>query len=785
MKKRIQDVLLLAVGWLLWCSAVLAQTTTQINSPIISAVASGDRVRITAPASIVQMRVEVYDRNGAKVWDSEIHGNVFDWQLQDGQAQRLAAADYFCVITVKNLAGRLNQRTGSIQIGEKDVHVGTADVRKLSAPQSQAIGPVEEDASWTIVNAAPNQTTTVIGHDGKDGQITRGRGAFSFQLGDFYSGNSQEQMRLTEEGSLGIGTSKPKFKLDVAGAIRARGGFVFNDGSTLNVNELGVLTRTSADGNITPNAAGAGTQGRLAKWTDNVGTLGDSVITENGGAIGIGNSNPDSLVNIQGPIPTLLGKLVVIRSTGANNGFGLQMDAVGSGNNAVGLAVNGVPKAAFSWDNSRQFLGLVNFAYSGNDFALRLNVDGSLTYHDGATSTEQFRITKNGNIGIGTNSPAYRIDVVGRARFRQNAGDNGATNSAGFWLFQNAPVSKDRAFIGMESDNTVGLYGGLGGWGLVMNTQTAKVGIGTTDPQERLHVVGNGLFSGNGSFGGAVGIGTPNPAGPLHVNVPSSGNPISAVTIDVQSFQTPANAAASYYLKVHDIGSGAVPSFLIRGDGNVGIGTSAPEQNLHVNGSEILSTGPTAGFKFRTRNSNSSSNDWVWYADDYFNDGVNEYAHLWKAGLGNAISVFHTGVVRLHYLYSPGDSYLCFNSYLTFISACSSSLRYKTNIALFSSGLEFIRQLRPITFDWKESGKRDIGFGAEDVARVDPLFVTYNDKGEVEGVKYDRLSVAFVNAFKEQQAQIERQQKQIDELKQMLMTQQTRTKPKKGTRLGR
>ena len=63
---------------------------------------------------------------------------------------------------------------------------------------------------------------------------------------------------------------------------------------------------------------------------------------------------------------------------------------------------------------------------------------------------------------------------------------------------------------------------------------------------------------------------------------------------------------------------------------------------------------------------------------------------------------------------------------------------------------------------------RDLGLGAEDVAKVEPLLVTHNDKGEVEGVKYDRLSVAFVNAFKEQQAQIEAQQKEIAALKKVV-----------------
>ncbi len=38
----------------------------------------------------------------------------------------------------------------------------------------------------------------------------------------FFSGKDVEQMRLTEEGNLGVGTDKPKAKLDVAGVIRTR-----------------------------------------------------------------------------------------------------------------------------------------------------------------------------------------------------------------------------------------------------------------------------------------------------------------------------------------------------------------------------------------------------------------------------------------------------------------------------------------------------------------------------------------------------------------------------------
>ena len=51
--------------------------------------------------------------------------------------------------------------------------------------------------------------------------------------------------------------------------------------------------------------------------------------------------------------------------------------------------------------------------------------------------------------------------------------------------------------------------------------------------------------------------------------------------------------------------------------------------------------------------------------------------------------------------------------------------------------------------------------GAEDVEKVEPLLVTYNDKGEVEGVKYDRVAVVLLNAVKEQQDLITKQAQQL------------------------
>jgi len=117
----------------------------------------------------------------------------------------------------------------------------------------------------------------------------------------------------------------------------------------------------------------------------------------------------------------------------------------------------------------------------------------------------------------------------------------------------------------------------------------------------------------------------------------------------------------------------------------------------------------------------------------------------------NALDV--NGNISFSTLGAAGSSHLCLNN-LNQIASCSSSLRYKTELHPFRGGLNLIDRLQPLTFRWKTDQTLDLGLGAEDVAAVEPLLVTHNAKGEIEGVKYDRLSAVFINAFKEQQNQI-------------------------------
>ena len=132
-------------------------------------------------------------------------------------------------------------------------------------------------------------------------------------------------------------------------------------------------------------------------------------------------------------------------------------------------------------------------------------------------------------------------------------------------------------------------------------------------------------------------------------------------------------------------------------------------------------------------------------------------------GTTNPASRLHVaGIIQVDILGSAGSTTVCRNS-SNHLSSCSSSLRYKTAIAPFSSGLNLVNRLRPITFNWKTGGLRDLGLGAEDVEKIEPLLVTYNETGEVEGVKYDRVAIVLLNAVKEQQVQIEQQRKQLEQ----------------------
>ena len=269
--------------------------------------------------------------------------------------------------------------------------------------------------------------------------------------------------------------------------------------------------------------SGSGTANQITKWTG-ANTLGNSVITDNGN-IGIGTTSPDKLFVVQGIVPSTLGTMSVIRTTGSNNGFGLLMDATGTGNNNLGFAVGGAPKASFAWDNSRTFLGFANFNYSPNDFSLRVNSDGSLTFHDGSSSAERFRVTAAGNVGIGTTSPGSKLDVNGTVNISSTLTQGGGYGYIGSFNTQTRPRAgadlavnwnysggnRDIDLWNTDTNNSSGqsfvfkqLTGASSHTDLVTFMAGGNVGIGTVSPSAKLHVVGTAYITSNLTVDGNI-----------------------------------------------------------------------------------------------------------------------------------------------------------------------------------------------------------------------------------------------------------------------------------------
>jgi hypothetical protein len=881
---------------LLWGVAVTIQAQMVKDAPAqltVTAATTEQGVRFVALGEVVEMRLEIFSPAGEKLLETEFRrGNVLDWTVPDSLRQPLSINDSsLCVLTVKTIAGHLRQRHGSVSWQAGKAAVKPIEPQQLSATQTQAwelsrtaqaLPPLSEDAdsgSFKVLPLDAAPSVTVTAYDGQAGQVTATTGALTFRTGDLFSGKDVERVRITPEGNVGIGTDKPVATLDIAGTIRAERVLIVKPAKPGN-NTMAATDNEQANAEIsTPLATGSGTQGQIAKWIDNAGTLGDSVITESGGNVGIGTTTPGATLDVTNNTNHLkyspaAGKLtltgpasnltvnpglrlefnsdpdaglsylayshdnvsqaydaywngaawvsshlganfaiyknasqlsigfnagtpkgstfpifntttgVIFSNTGSmgvggapasaklyvngNVGIGTttpvsKLDVVGNVNftgfrteltsntpnviggdganvvtaGAFGATISG-GGAPFGPNYVTNYAGTVgggsantagNYATvaggsgntaSGNyssvpggvfntaqgtySFAAGLRAQalhhGSFVWADSttgfgffaSTADNQFLINATGGVGIGTNAPAYRLDVVGRSRIRQNAGQTGSTNTAGLWFFQNTPAT-DRAFVGMESDNSVGFFGGNGGgWGMIMNTQTGDVGIGTAAPQYRLHVFGQDVRV--ESNGASV--------------LPRFSLNFTGGGADQKRWQHYASTGALNFTALNDAensetgwlqvlrGTGTSISRVIFPNGLVGIGTATPSFKLHVNGS-VGGVGP--------------------YVD-------------------------------------------------------ASDLRYKRDIHVIDGALSKVLSLRGVTFDWRReefpalnfTAGRGVGFVAQEVERVVPEAVT-RDAAGFRSVAYSHLTPVLVEAVKEQQAQITQQQQTITELR--------------------
>ena len=83
----------------------------------------------------------------------------------------------------------------------------------------------------------------------------------------------------------------------------------------------------------------------------------------------------------------------------------------------------------------------------------------------------------------------------------------------------------------------------------------------------------------------------------------------------------------------------------------------------------------------------------------------------------------------------------------------TSALRYKENVTSLDS-IDSLYKLRPVSFDWKDTGIRDIGLIAEEVNQHVPELVHLDENGGADGIKYSKLTSLLIKAVQDQQKQI-------------------------------
>ena len=75
-------------------------------------------------------------------------------------------------------------------------------------------------------------------------------------------------------------------------------------------------------------------------------------------------------------------------------------------------------------------------------------------------------------------------------------------------------------------------------------------------------------------------------------------------------------------------------------------------------------------------------------------------------------------------------------------------------------------QIRGVSFEWKDSGRKDIGLIAEEVAKVIPEVVTF-EEGEkyADSMNYQKLVSLLFECVKEQQREIENIKQEMKKMK--------------------
>ena len=125
------------------------------------------------------------------------------------------------------------------------------------------------------------------------------------------------------------------------------------------------------------------------------------------------------------------------------------------------------------------------------------------------------------------------------------------------------------------------------------------------------------------------------------------------------------------------------------------------------------------------------------------------------AGNGHEFQTFRRNSVQIGSIVMNGTTGVTYST--------SSDGRLK-DVTGSARGVEGINELNPVSYNWKEDGRADEGLIAQEVQEIVPNAVSQNSDDYYQ-MDYSKLVVHLVKGMKEQQAQIEALQSEINLLK--------------------
>jgi hypothetical protein len=220
------------------------------------------------------------------------------------------------------------------------------------------------------------------------------------------------------------------------------------------------------------------------------------------------------------------------------------------------------------------------------------------------------------------------------------------------------------------------------------------------------------------------------------------------------------NSSVSQAKKVYVGGGGTERLTIDLSTGNVGIGTTAPADKLHIYNGYLRIDSPGLGWGTNQRIVSFGP---LSFQPDTDNTGDPFIYFLNPAGSATVFINTNTGNVGIGTT-APGYRLEVVGSVGADAYYYRSDIKLKENVSEIKDALEKILKLQGVNFSWKESGEKSIGLIAQDVEKIFPELVKTDNSG-MKSIDYGRLTAVLIEGIKEQQKEIDLLKQEIENLK--------------------